>query len=102
MQKLRSGRSRQCQTTSVNNGLQLFIDDTRLIHGVPRGTIAIDELELFNRVLTQAEIQSIVSAGQPESARDLKDLDCACWLPQRVRLPRFTATTRKLNHRARV
>jgi uncharacterized repeat protein (TIGR01451 family)/fimbrial isopeptide formation D2 family protein len=49
--------------TSVSNGLPLWIGGTRLLPGAVRGGIAIDELELFNRVLTQAQIQSIVNAG---------------------------------------
>lgn len=46
---------------SVNNGLPLWIGETR-VPG-PRGEIAIDELEIFNRALVQSEIQSIYNAG---------------------------------------
>lgn len=49
--------------TSVNSGLPLWIGGTRLLPGTVRGGIAIDELELFNLVLTQTQIQSIVNAG---------------------------------------
>ena len=46
---------------SVVNGVPLWIGGTRVAGG--QLEIAIDELELFNRVLTQAEIQKIFSAG---------------------------------------
>ncbi len=58
-----AGISTAVPASSVNNGLPLLIGGTRLLPGTVRGGIAIDELELFNRVLTQAQIQSIVNAG---------------------------------------
>lgn len=47
--------------TSVVNSLPLWIGESRVTGN--RREIAIDELELFKRVLTQTEIQSIFSAG---------------------------------------
>ena len=56
-------------TTSVSNGLDLRIGGTRLMPGTVRGGIAIDELELFNRVLTLTEVQSISNAGSAGKCR---------------------------------
>jgi hypothetical protein len=51
-------------TTTVNNALPLLIGGSRLVATPPPlGGIAIDELEIFNTVLTQAQIQSIIGAG---------------------------------------
>jgi hypothetical protein len=46
---------------SVNNGLSLWIGATRVLG--PRGEIAIDELEIFNRALLPSEIEAIYAAG---------------------------------------
>lgn len=47
--------------TSVVNPVPLWIGETRVLGG--RRELAIDELEIFNRVLPQAELQQIFSAG---------------------------------------
>ncbi len=53
--------------TSINNGLPLWIGESRLPGG--RGEIAIDELELFNRALSASEIQAIYNAGNSGKCR---------------------------------
>jgi uncharacterized repeat protein (TIGR01451 family) len=50
-------------TTSVNNGLPMWIGGTRLNPGMVTGGIAIDELELFKSVVIQGQFQSIFHAG---------------------------------------
>ena len=58
------GTSNAVPAASVNSGLPLLIGGSRLIlPGAVQGAIAIDELELFKSVLTQAQIQAIVNAG---------------------------------------
>jgi hypothetical protein len=47
--------------TSVVNPVPLRIGETRVLGG--RRELAIDELEIFNRVLPQADLQQIFSAG---------------------------------------
>jgi uncharacterized repeat protein (TIGR01451 family) len=51
----------------IVNTLPLWIGGTRISGG--RLELAIDELELFNRVVTQAEIQQIFSAGAAGKCR---------------------------------
>lgn len=53
--------------TSINNGLPLWIGESRLPGG--RGEIAIDELEIFNSALSQSDIQSIYNAGSAGKCR---------------------------------
>ena len=55
-------------TGSVDNGLFMWIGETR-VPG-PRGEIAIDELEIFNRELTPTEIFTIASAGSAGKCRN--------------------------------
>ena len=56
--------------SSVNNSLPLWIGETR-ISGL-RGGIVIDELEIFNRALSQPEIQSIVTARSAGKCKPLQ------------------------------
>jgi hypothetical protein len=46
---------------SINNGSPLWIGETRLPG--PRGELAIDELEVFNRALLPADVEAIHAAG---------------------------------------
>jgi len=55
---------------SINNTLPLLIGESRL-PGAGQAAITLDELELFKRVLTQSEIQSVVNATGLGK--------CKCW-----------------------
>jgi CSLREA domain-containing protein len=52
---------------SVDNLLPLWIGETRL--PINPGEIAIDELEIFNRAITPAEVNAIYAAGQSGKCR---------------------------------
>lgn len=54
--------------TSVTNGMFMWIGETR-VPGA-RGEIAIDELEIFNRVLGQQEVMDIYNAGTAGKCRE--------------------------------
>jgi hypothetical protein len=55
-------------TGSVTNNVPLLIGESRA-PGVHQAAITLDELEMFSKLLTQGEIQSIVNAGPAGKCR---------------------------------
>ncbi|MFI5165269.1 MAG: LamG-like jellyroll fold domain-containing protein [Thermoanaerobaculales bacterium] len=66
---------------SVSNNLNLLIGGDG-VPGVSAGEIAVDELEIFNRALAQAEIQDIFNAGSSGKCKCVSPpSDMVSWWP---------------------